>query len=263
MKLRIYPSENTNFEKQMNFLNETFHASEYSIGEILGWENIKITRLISLSGEKSQRVLDLTGPGVKFEKIYQTKKLIGFENFETHFVGKNRCGFRIETEHLFINFTTNREDFDREWVHVMDLLLGRGGKPRPSFENLSSMGFSEDQSERFLLDYKRYNDDFTVVDQWDFLNDWDEVRWKKRTTLTVELHPHQRGTKFGELWHEEISEILRTTGLLTQRMIQADNDRCYLPFNVAKKHLEGFREQSQVEYDRSGDLTLEATKQLP
>ena len=246
MKIRIYPSENTTLQEQLDFLNTKFCNPTNSIGEFLGWNEINITDLQSLTDSENQRVLDLTGRGVRFEKIHQKKRLIGFENFESHFVGSNRCGFRIETENLFINFTTNRDGFEREWIHVIDLLSGRSFEPRPPLKSVTDLCCFEGKSDRFILDYKRYTDDFTTCEKWEHVNDWEGVRWKKRTTLTVELHPNQCGTQFGELWHDEISEIIRTTGLLTQRMILDDNECWFLPFNVAKKHLEGFRERSEL-----------------
>lgn len=253
MKIRIYPSENTTPEEQFYFLNRKFCNSTNSIGEFLGWDEIDITDLVSLCGYENQRVLDLTGRGVRFEKIRQTKRLIGFENFETHFVGSNRCGFRIETENLFINFTTNRDGFERELVHVRDLLSGRGVEPRPSFKSVTNLCYFEGKSDRFILDYKRYTDDFTICEKWDHVNDWEGVRWKKRTTLTVELNPNQCGTQFGELWHEEISNIIRQTGYLTTQMIFDDSRPSDFLNNMPKKHMEGFKERS-VQAEISSDV---------
>lgn len=258
MKIRIYPSKNTTLQDQLDFLNTKFYNSKNSIGEFLGWDEITITNLTSLRGYQDQRVIDLTGRGVKFEKIHQTKSLIGLENFETHFVGSNRCGFRIETENLFINFTTNRDDFERELVHVRDLLSGRIIEPRPSFKSVTDLGFSEGKSDRFLLDYKRYTDDFTVCEKWDYVNDWEEVRWKKRTTLTVELNPNQCGTQFGELWHDEISNIIRQTGYLTTQMIFDDSRPSDSLNNLPKKHMEGFQERSE-----QAEINFDAQETLP
>ena len=257
MKIRIYPSENTTLQEQLDFLNTKFCNSTNSIGEFLGWNEINITDLLSLTDSENQRVLDLTGRGVRFEKIHQTKRLIGFENFESHFVGSNRCGFRIETENLFINFTTNRDGFEREWIHVVDVLSGRGNESRPSFKSMTDLGFSEDKSDRFSLDYKRYTDDFTVCEKWDHVNDWEGVRWKKRTTLTVELNPNQCGTQFGELWHDEISNIIRRTGYLTTQMIFDDSRPSDFLNNLPKKHMEGFQERSvQAEISSDAQETL-------
>lgn len=257
MRIRIYPSKNTTLQDQFDFLNTKFYNSKDSIGEFLGWNEITITDLISLREYKNQRVLDLTGRGVRFEKIHQTKRLIGLENFETHFVGSNRCGFRIETENLFINFTTNRDNFKRELVHVRDLLSGRGIEPRPSFKSVTNLCSLEGKSDRFILDYKRYTDDFTVCEKRDYVDDWEEVRWKKRTTLTVELNPNQCGTQFGELWHDEISNIICQTGYLTTQMIFDDSRPSDLLNNLSKKHIEGFQERSeQAEISSNAQETL-------
>lgn len=257
MKIRIYPSENTTLQEQLDFLNTKFCNSTNSIGEFLGWNEINITDLLSFTDSENQRVLDLTGRGVRFEKIHQTKRLIGFENFESHFVGSNRCGFRIETENLFINFTTNRDGFEREWIHVVDVLSGRGSESRPSFKSMTDLGFSEDKSDRFSLDYKRYTDDFIVCEKWDHVNDLEGVRWKKRTTLTVELNPNQCGTQFGELWHDEISNIIRQTGYLTTQMIFDDSRPSDFLNNLPKKHMEGFQERSvQAEISSDAQETL-------
>lgn len=245
MRIRIYPSKNTTLQDQSDFLKTKFYSSKNSIGELLGWDEITITDLIPLMGDQNQRVLDLTGRCVRFEKIHETKRLIGFENFETHFVGSNRCGFRIKTENLFINFTTNRDHFERELDHVRDLLSGRSIKPRPSFKSVTDLSSFEEKSDRFILDYKRYTDDFTVCEKWDYVNDWEEVRWKKRTTLTVELNPNQCGTQFGELWHDEISNIIRQTGYLTKQMIFDDSRPSDFLNNLPKKHMEGFQERSE------------------
>lgn len=221
MKLRIYPSEEISFDEQINFLNSKLSKSECTIGQFLGWKDLKITELSDIFGNKKQKVLDLVGGGVDFSKIKQTKVLLGFTNFESHFVGQYRCGFRLNTNNFFVNFTTNTGDFQREWSHVIDLLR-RPISKRPFF---TSSNVSRDA---FDLTYERFTDDFTVVDRHKInfecldRNSLDRIRWSKRTTLSISLKPNQRETRCGKRWREWTGEVITQTGQFTKQMVLDD-----------------------------------------
>ena len=240
MKVKIYPSDTPTIFDQDVFLGTSVsgQSNDLTIGKFLGWKDWSIKGfdtegqpIEDSKGHLTPQYLELNGPGVDFQIIRDTVRLLGCETprheldgkgnpHESHFTGKNRSGFREVGHSFFINFVTNRSDFSDELKRVISLLkkneltFEHHGRYRPSEEGEVYRG-------DWVLNYRSPNpDEKPPVDYFDGPSIRDD------TSLSISLSEEYWSDPYKNKSHRWILiSIIEDLGRTTEEMINEDKVR--------------------------------------